>query len=140
MNGSFFLDTNVFAYAYADRSLDKQRAAKALVVQGLREGVGVISFQVVHEFFSVAFRRFTPPMTPSEAEEYLFLTFAQFRTVHSSYSLYQRALDLSRSHSLSWHDSLIVSAALEAGCRILYTEDIQNGQEFDTLRVQNPFL
>jgi predicted nucleic acid-binding protein len=140
MSASFFLDTNVFAYSNAGESPQKQRAADALIDRAISEGLGVISFQVIQEFFSVAFRRFKPPMSPSEAERFLATTFSQLRTVHSSYSLYQRALRLSSGHSLSWYDSLIVAAALEAHCRILYTEDLQHGQQFDNLRVQNPFL
>ena len=140
MSASLFLDTNVFAYSYADHSPAKREAARALISRTVKEDAGVISFQVVQEFFSVGFRRFDPPMTPSEAQEYLAVTFAQFRTVHSSYLLYQRALELFRRHSLSWYDSLIVAAALEADCRILYSEDFQHGQTFDTLLVQNPFL
>jgi predicted nucleic acid-binding protein len=140
MSASFFLDTNVFAYEYAGVSPGKQAVANALIERALEDNVGVISFQVVQEFFSVAFRRFNPPMTPPEAEEYLAITLAQFRTIHSSYALYQSALELSRSYSLSWYDSLIVAAALEAECQILYTEDLQHGQKFGSLKVQNPFV
>src|SRR5208282_5535169 len=111
MNASFFLDTNVFAYSSASESLQKQRTADALIDRAINEGLGVISFQVIQEFFSVAFRRFKPPMSPSEAERFLATTFASLRTVHSSFSLYQRALELFRPFSLSWYDSLIVAAA-----------------------------
>jgi predicted nucleic acid-binding protein len=139
MNADFFLDTNVFAYLHADDAPKKQQVADALVKLALQDNLGVISFQVIQEFFSVAFRRFSPPLKPSEAEAYL-LTFAEFRTIHSSYFLYQRALELSRRFSLSWCDSLIVAAAFEADCRILYTEDLQHGQTFDTVQVVNPFV
>ena len=140
MSDNFFLDTNVFAYSNAGESPQKQRTADALIDRAINDSLGVISFQVIQEFFSVAFRRFKPPMSPSEAERFLATTFSQLRTVHSSCSLYQRALELSRRFSLSWYDSLIVAAALEAHCRILYTEDLQHNQKFDTLLVQNPFL
>lgn len=42
--------------------------------------------------------------------------------------------------AISWYDSLIVAAALEADCRILYTEDLQHGRQFDKMTVRNPFL
>jgi predicted nucleic acid-binding protein len=140
MNGRFFIDTNVFAYLYDETSPKKRLASEALIKSAFVPSGGTISFQVVQEFFSVAFRRFNPPMTPSEAEEFLALTFAPFHTVPSSYLLYQRALELTRRFSLSWYDSLIVAAALEGGCGILYSEDFQHGQQFDTVVVQNPFL
>jgi predicted nucleic acid-binding protein len=78
-------------------------------------------------------------MTFAEAEQCLASTFQPLLVVHSSYSLYVEALTLSRRHSFSWYDSLIVSAANESQCRILYSEDLQDGQSFGNLKVQNPF-
>ncbi|MGC2530892.1 MAG: PIN domain-containing protein [Candidatus Acidiferrum sp.] len=140
MSASFFLDTNVFVYEASRKHPVRQLVAARLIVDALNSGNGTISFQVVQEFFSVAFRRFSPAMSLIEAHEAVAHTFGPLRTVHSSYRLYQRALELSRRFSLSWYDSLIVAAALEADCRILYSEDFQHGQKFDNLRVQNPFL
>jgi predicted nucleic acid-binding protein len=140
MNDSFFLDTNVFVYEASRKHPAKQAVAARLVADALNSGNGTISFQVVQEFFSVAFRRFNPPMTVPEAHEVMANTFGPLRTVHSSYHLYQRALELSRRFSHSWYDSLIVAAALEADCRILYTEDLPHGQKFDNLHIRNPFL
>jgi predicted nucleic acid-binding protein len=140
MNNRFFLDTNIFVYELNSAVSSKQAVASRLVQDALESGKGVISFQVVQEFFSVAFRRFSPPMSPAEAEQVLAVTFRPLLAVHSSYSLYGRALELTRRHSISWYDSLIVTAAIDSGCSILYTEDIQHAQKFDTLLVQNPFL
>jgi predicted nucleic acid-binding protein len=140
MSAKFFLDTNVFIYEDSPAEPAKQAVAMRLIDDAFASGDGIVSFQVVQEFFSVAFRRFQPPMSYAEAERKLAVTFAPLLMVHSSYSLYQRALRLSSRHSLSWYDSLIVAAALQANCRILYTEDLQNGQIFDNLSVQNPFL
>lgn len=140
MSDRFFLDTNIFVYEVGSGVPVKQVVAARLVDDALKSGKGIVSFQVVQEFFSVAFRRFTPPMSPAEAEQVLALTFRPLLAIHSSYYLYEQALELTRRHSLSWYDSLIVAAAIESGCSILYTEDIQHGQRFDNLRVQNPFL
>lgn len=140
MNDRFFIDTNIFVYEMSSDVPSKQAIARGLVQDALQSGKGVISFQVVQEFFSVAFRRFTPPMLPGEADQVLGATFRPLLAVHSSYALYGRALELTRLHSISWYDSLIVAAALEANCHILYTEDLQNGRQFDKLKIQNPFL
>lgn len=140
MNDRFFLDTNIFVYEMSSGAPSKQGVASGLVQDALKSGKGVISFQVVQEFFNVAFRRFTPPMLPAEAEQVLAATFRPLLAVHSSYSLYANALQLTHHYSLSWYDSLIVAAAIEADCRILYTEDLQRGQQFDRLTVRNPFL
>jgi len=140
MSDRFFLDTNIFIYELSSGVSPKQAAASGLVQNALESGKGVISFQVVQEFFSVAFRRFTPPLSPAEAEQVLAVTFRPLLAVHSSYSFYGRALELTRKHSLSWYDSLIVTAAIESGCGILYSEDFQHGQKFGDLVVRNPFL
>ncbi len=140
MSDRIFFDTNVFVYALSKSVPSKQVIASRLVEDAIESGKGAISFQVVQEFFNVAFRRFTPPMTLAEAEQFLAVTFRPLLAVQSSYGLYARALQLTRGHSISWYDSLLVAAALDSDCRILYTEDLQHGQTFNNLRVQNPFF
>ena len=140
MSDRFFLDTNVLVYALSKRVPPKTVIASRLLDEGIASGKGVISFQVVQEFFSVAFRRFSPPMLPAEAEQVLAVTFRPLLAVHSSYPLYGRAIDLMRKNSVSWYDSLIISAAIESECGILYSEDLQHGQKFDSVVVRNPFL
>ena len=126
-------------YSLPANTSGKQKRAAELVDHGIGSGKGVISYQVVQEMFSVAFRRFTPRMTFAEAEQYLVTTLQPLLVVHSSYSLYMEALTLSRRYSLSWYYALIVAAAVESECRILFSEDLQNGQSFGNLKVQNPF-
>lgn len=140
MSDRIFLDTNVIVYALSKSVPSKQVIASRLLKDAIESGRGTISFQVVQEFFNVAFRRFTPPMTTADAEQFLTVTLRPLLAVQSSYGLYMRALQLTRGHSISWYDSLIVAAALESDCRSLYTEDLQHGQKFDSLRVVNPFL
>jgi predicted nucleic acid-binding protein len=140
MSDKFFLDTNVFAYIFDEAAPDKRQLAANLLDHAVATNEGVISFQVAQEFISLAFRRLRPPLSSTEAEQFLALTLGPLLSVQSSNVLYWEALHLSRRYSLSWYDSLIVAAALEANCRILYTEDFQHGQKFDNLRVQNPFL
>src|SRR6266478_396651 len=140
MSDRIFLDTNVFVYALSKSDPSKQVIASRLVEEAIESGKGTISFQVVQEFFNVALRRFTPPMTLAEAEQYLSVTFRPLLAVHSSPSLYGEALQFFGKHSISWYDALIVAAAIEGQCGILYSEDFQHGQRFNSLRVQNPFL
>jgi predicted nucleic acid-binding protein len=94
---------------------------------------------VVQEFFDVALRRFAQPMTVAEAEQYLATVFRPLTAVHSSQALYSEALRLTGRHRLSWYDALIVAAALDAGCKVLYSEDLQSGRRFGDLRIENPF-
>jgi len=139
MSARFFLDTNVFVYSLDGSAPEKARRATQLVRQALATGNGIVSYQVVQEFFNVAFRRFTPPMTLAEAEQYLATVFRPLLAVQASYALYAEALHLRHRYRISWYDSLIVAAAVEAECKTLYSEDLNHGQKFGPLQVQDPF-
>lgn len=139
MSDRFFLDTNIFVYSMVRSVPAKRERATRLIEAAIDSNKGVVSYQVVQEFFNVALRRFAPPMSLAEAELYLAMTFRPLLGIHSSYSLYGQALQLNRQNSLSWYDSLIVAAAKESGCGILYSEDLQNRQRFGDLQVVNPF-
>ena len=139
MNDNFFIDTNIFVYSVLPGEAQKKVHALDLIDRAISTGKGVISYQVVQEFLNVAIRHYAQPMSIAECEEYLSTVFRPLLAVHSSQSLYIHALNLTSRHSLSWYDSLIVAAALEANCRILYTEDLQHGQKFSDLCVVNPF-
>ena len=139
MNGRFFLDTNIFVYSFDQTAPRKSVRASELIRNAVRSRNGVVSYQVVQEFFNVAFRRFARPMTAAEAEQYLTTTFRPLMAINSSAALYVEAFRLTSTYSLSWYDSLVVAAALEGGAQILYSEDFQDGQEFGNLRIENPF-
>lgn len=140
MNGRFFLDTNVFVYSFDASAPAKARRATELIRRAVATGKGIVSYQVVQEFFNVALRRFAQPMTVAEAERYLATVFRPLLAVHASQSLYLEALRLCERYRLSWYDALIVAAAIEGQSSLLLSEDLQHGQRFDDLRVQNPFL
>ena len=140
MSDRFFLDTNIFVYSFDRSAVAKSRRAAQLIRTALKTQKGITSYQVVQEFFNVAFRRFTQPMKVDEAEQYLSTIFRTLLGIHSSQVLYLEALRLQSRHRLSWYDSLIVAAAIQAQCELLITEDLQHGQEFGDLRIENPFL
>jgi predicted nucleic acid-binding protein len=139
MSARYFLDTNIFVYTFDLTAPAKARRAEKLVRYGLDTGNGIVSYQVVQEFFSVAFRRFAKPMSAFVAEEYFSTVFRPLLAVHSSPALFVSALQTYAQHHLSWYDSLIVAAAKEAECSILYSEDMQHGQRLDGLRIEDPF-
>ena len=136
----YFLDTNVLVYCFMEGDREKRGIARKLVKRALGSRDGIISYQVVQEFFNVAFRRFAQPMTAAEAEQYLITVFRPLLAVHSSPALYMEGLGISRRCQLSWYDSLIVAAALEGRCQTLYSEDLKHGQEIEGLRIENPFV
>lgn len=140
MNGRFFLDTNVFVYSFDRNAPAKSARATALIRQAIETRQGIVSYQVVQEFFNVALRRFATPMSLVDAEQYLHTTFRALLTVHSSEGLYTRAIQLAATYSLSWYDALVAASAIEGRCALLYSEDFQHGQRLGGVRIENPFL
>ncbi|MGC2821301.1 MAG: PIN domain-containing protein [Candidatus Sulfotelmatobacter sp.] len=139
MSGRFFLDTNVFVYTFDAKAHVKAKKAAYLIRRASDTGEGIISYQVVQEFFNVALRRFTQPMSVAEAEQYLITVLRPLLAVQSSPALYLQALRIAEKHRMSWYDSLIVAAALDGQCERLYSEDLQHGQKIESLRIENPF-
>ncbi len=139
MSGRFFLDTNIFVYTFDAQAPAKAKKASQLIRRAADTGEGIISYQVVQEFFSVAFRRFPQPLSVAEAEQYLITVLRPLLAVHSSPTIYFEAMRIVEKHRLSWYDSLIVAAALEGQCEKLYSEDFQHGRKIEYLRIENPF-
>lgn len=140
MSDKTFLDTNVVIYAFDHASPEKLKVARRLITEGAVGKHAIVSYQVVQEFVNVALLRFQAAMTELELEEFLFETLFPMTAITSSSSLVIEALRLRSQHSLSWYDSLILAAALQAGCKLLFSEDFQHGRRFGDLTVQNPFL
>jgi predicted nucleic acid-binding protein len=140
MNDRFFLDTNIFVYSFDQSAPQKSERADRLISQAVATGKGVISYQVVQEFFNVAYRRFPEPMHVEQAEQFLASVLRPLWTVDSSPALCIKALRIHDRYHVQWYDALIIAGALKAECGILYTEDFQNGQKFDDLEIRNPFL
>ncbi len=129
---SGFVDTNILVYAFA---ADDPRSARAeaLIADG-----GIIGVQVLNEFTNVARRKLQWPWAQIEAAlrviEELFGPARPLTT-----AVHARAVKLARDHKLSFYDALIVAAAMDAGCNVLYSEDLQHGQRFEGLTIENPF-
>lgn len=140
MSGKFFLDTNIFVYSFDRNAPHKARLSQQLIEKALTSRKGIISYQVAQEFLNVALRRFAHPLTVADAEQYLSAVFRPLMAIQSSPALLAEALRFNGRYGLSWFDSLIVAAAVEGQCEILYSEDLQHGQQFGNLKLVNPFL
>jgi predicted nucleic acid-binding protein len=140
MNGRFFIDTNIFVYSLDRTAPAKSVRARELIREAIEKHQGIVSYQVVQEFFNVAFHRFAQPMSLADAEQYLATTFRPLLAVHSSQALLAEAMRLKDRFQLPWYDALIVVSALEGECATLYSEDFQHGQKYGEMRITNPFL
>ena len=126
-----FFDTNVLLYLLSADS------AKADTAEALAANGGVISVQVLNEFASVGLRKLAMPL--GEVREVLSTIRAVCEVLPIDIETHDLALELVERYQLGMYDALIVAAALQANCAVLYTEDLQHGQKFGGLSIRNPF-
>ena len=132
-----FLDTNVLTYAQDADSPEKQRRSRDAIARLAESSDGVLSTQVLQEFFVSATRKLGMPPLAAKA---VLKTFSVFETVQVSPALIDNAIDCSILNNLSFWDSLILTAAAAAGCGTVYSEDMSAGQTILGVRVENPLL
>jgi predicted nucleic acid-binding protein len=139
MSVESFLDTNLFIYQL--EALDERKAATAdaIIRRGIETGDACISYQVVQECLNTVVRKAEIPLDALQARSYLETVLGPLWRVYPNAALYRRALDLQARFRFSFYDSLIVAAALQAGCSRLLTEDLQHGQQVDGVTIENPF-
>lgn len=131
-----FLDTNVLVYLFDNDSPDKQARAQELLDE--EKDRAVLSAQILGEFYVTVTRKLKLPLSPFEAAETV-ESFSTFEVEPLTAELVRAAMRRSRTSLLSYWDSLMVETARNAGAKILFTEDLQHGQEIDGLRIVNPF-
>ena len=136
MSGREFLDTNVLIYADDVRVPRKRTRARELIRRLMRERRGVLSLQVLQEFFAAATRKLG---MPAEHARRRVVLYSRFDVVTLSPADLLAAIDLHRLHRLSIWDGLIVRAALNGACTTLCTEDMQSGYDVETLTFRDPF-
>jgi predicted nucleic acid-binding protein len=141
MKDKHFLDTNVFIYAIdtSPRLKKKREVARHLIRGHIQNETGVISIQVLQEFYQVSTQKIQVPLSTEEAVEYLHYM-AVLDVVHPEFDMIVAGIRLHEKHRISFWDALITQAALTAGCTRLLSEDLQHGFEVDHLIVENPFL
>lgn len=137
MSARSFFDTNVLIYADDKAVPAKQRRALDLVAEHRRAGTGVVSLQVLQEYFVTVTRKLqVDPRIARRKVELL----AEFDVAAPELADILAAIDLHRLHGLSFWDALVLRSAKQAGCSVLFTEDFQHGREMEGLRIVNPFV
>jgi predicted nucleic acid-binding protein len=139
MTDKVFFDTNILVYANDSAEARKQKIARNLIKNALREHRAVISVQVLSEFWVTVTQKIKHPLPESVAEKELEL-FELMDIVDLRLSVFQDALKMKKLFSLSFWDSLILSAASTANSKIVYSEDMQDGLIVSDMRIENPFL
>jgi predicted nucleic acid-binding protein len=132
-----FLDTNILLYCDDRADTRKQQLALTLVLQHRKQRTGVVSIQVLQEYFVNAKRKLglDSGLARRKVEAY-----SHFELVEPTLPDVLAAIDIHRLHSISYWDALVIHCAKRSGCGVLLSEGLQNGQSIDGVRVMNPFL
>jgi predicted nucleic acid-binding protein len=134
-----FVDTNVLVYAHDTSDAARQPIAAHLLDDLWRDRDGLLSTQVLTEFYAVVTRKFDPPLPRREARA-LVDAYAAWPLVQVDAPLIVAASALEEQHSLSFWDALIVEAARRGGANRLVSEDLQHGRRIAGMVITNPFL
>jgi predicted nucleic acid-binding protein len=132
-----FFDTNVLVYTDDLSNFLKQKRALDVLNQHKLTKSGVLSLQVLQEYFVTVTRKYG--IDPGVARRKIEL-FAGFDVVEPTLNDVLAAIDLHRLRNLSYWDALVVHTAKQAGCSVLFSEDMQHGQIIDGVRIINPFI
>ena len=134
-----FVDTNVLVYAYDRAAESKHVRARELVGELWNAGRGTLSTQVLQEFYVNVRRKARPPLPPEDARA-LVADYLAWDPIVNDGAAVLEAVDAAHRHRLSFWDALIVVAAVKSGASVLYSEDLNHGQMFESVQVLNPFL
>jgi len=138
MSGRVFVDTNVLIYAHDKGAGDRHRVASDLITRLWEERTGVLSTQVLQELWVNIRRKASRPLPRDEALE-LVNDYCRWEVVVNSAESVVEAIRLEERFTVSFWDALIIQAAQTAGVDTLYSEDLNGGQVYGSVRVVDPF-
>ena len=135
-----FLDSNIFVYLFERTEEEKYLRANDLVLDSMNNRTGCISYQVVQETLNVIGRRTgVNSQRVGQFLDEILIPMWRINLIVPTPELYRRGLGIRARYGYGFYDSLIVAAALAAGCSTLYSEDMQDGQRIQGLTIRNPF-
>ena len=137
MTAPEFLDTNVLVYAYDVGDLRKQRIAQDLVIKALAGDI-VVSSQVLAEFAATLLHKLSPAARPADVIAILEVL-APIHLVPTDGDTVRRAIEVRAKYGIHFYDGMIVSSAERGGCTRIWSEDLNSGQSYSGIDVENPF-
>jgi predicted nucleic acid-binding protein len=138
MSDKVFVDSNVLVYAHDADAGRKHLVAKSLLQELWRDRRGVLSHQVLQEFYVNVTRKIPKPL-PARSARDVVAAYGEWVSSPVDVTQILRASEIEERHRLSFWDALIVSAALHAGAARIVSEDFQPGRRYEGVRVDNPF-
>ncbi len=130
-----FIDTNILVYTLDSGDKKRQKQCRGLLQNLARTGEGVLSTQVVQEFYVVATKKMEVDTLTAKN---IVSSFNNFEVVQVDFPLIMEAIDISAGNRISFWDALIIVAAKLANCEFVWTEDLSHGQKFGKVTVVNP--
>ena len=138
MSGRVFVDTNVLVYAHDISTGAKHEKARSLVERLWQERTGAVSTQILQELYVSLRRNAARPLASEEARA-LVADYLRWEVVVNSGESILDAIALEQRYGISFWDALVVQSARACGAELLYSEDLSDGQAYDSVRVVNPF-
>ncbi len=138
MSANLFFDTNILVYAFDKSDQEKYEIASQLVIQAFQEGNGILSAQVLKEFFVTVTRKISEKMAVDDAEQTI-RDLSVWKVVDTTVPLILKAIEFHKRFDLSFWDAMIVAACQFAGSSTLLSEDLSHGMMVEGIRILNPF-
>jgi len=139
MNDKIFVDTNILIYAHDLDAGKKHKIAASILIDLWENQTGVISTQVLQEFYVSITRKIPHPITRSNARGIIENYFCWHVELNRPETILS-ASEIEERHTLSFWDSLIIAAARSADAEKILTEDLDHGQIIEGVRIENPFV
>lgn len=136
--GKMFIDTNILIYAFDVSAGKKHQVARHILSDLWNSGLGVLSTQVLQEFYVNVVQKIQKPIDQKMAKEIIRDLMKWHVVVNNGDSILD-AIDISEKYGYSFWDSLIIEAALTGGVSVLLSEDLQHGQVISGVTIRNPF-
>lgn len=136
--GKVFVDTNIVVYAYDADAKEKHNISSNILKELWHSGLGVISTQVLQEFFVIITKKIASPLDLKTAKE-IIGDLSMWDVVVNNVEVILQAIEIHQQYRYLFWDSLIIAAAIRSGAGILLSEDFSDGQVIDGVKLKNPF-
>jgi predicted nucleic acid-binding protein len=139
MNDRIFVDTNILVYCFDDADPEKKRKAVRVMENLWETSRGVLSLQVLKEFFVTVTEKLASKMNFRDAKAAV-MDLLSWNIFYETRSSLEKTLEIVQRHRLSLWDANILSAAILSNCKTVYSEDLQHNRVVEGIRIVNPFL
>jgi predicted nucleic acid-binding protein len=139
MKDRFLIDTNIIVYIFDRKNIDKQKISVNILEKALEKMEAVVSFQVIQEFCNVALKKFEILLSISDCKYFINKFLFPICEIFPGLDLYNKAIEIKEITNYGFYDCLIIASAVYGKCNILYSEDLNAGEEIMGIKIVNPY-